>query len=66
MFKKKNKKTKTTSFYVSERDQTTSFWSGLLQTGTFVPAIPGAGRKNGKMKKKKQRKMKKKRKKKRT
>ena len=40
----------------------TSFWSSLQKTRTFVPAIPDAGRKNGKMKRKKKRKMKKKRK----
>ena len=46
---KKNKKAKTTSFYVPERlNNVVLVWFGLQQTGTFVPAIPDANRKKKK------------------
>ena len=34
--------------FMSQRDQTTSFWSDLQKTGTFVPSILDAGRKKRK------------------
>ena len=34
--------------FMSQRDQTTSFWSDLQKIGTFVPGIPNADRKKRK------------------
>ena len=59
-FKKKKKRPKRRRF-MSQRDQTTSFWPDLQKTGTFVPTIPDVGRKKGKIKRKKKTKRKKKR-----